>query len=261
MALRRPFERVRRLAREVLWECGMNEPSKIDPFVVLARRGIRIIYGRLDGPTAQIFRDGDRAIIRVSDQIIQVGRLRFSIAHEIGHYLLGHRIPNELTADAAGPYTAQQEREADVFATEFLMPEELVRPFCDRTPIDLGVVRAIAETFRCSIVAAAVRSVELSSAPCAVVYSEHGIVDWAKRSRTFAGRIPTQLKIGPGAVASDYHARGVIDTAARMVPASAWLGTGRVASPVDSLVEHAVIVPEPGWGGVLSLLSTHETRA
>lgn len=260
MALCRPFERVRKLAREVLWECGMDEPSKIDPFAVLARRGIRIIYGRLDGPTAQIFRHDDRAIIRVSDQIIQVGRLRFSIAHEIGHYLLGHRIPSELPAGAAGPYTAQQEREADVFATEFLMPEELVRPFCERTPIDLAAVRAIAETFRSSIVAAAVRYVELSSAPCAVVYSEAGFVEWAKRSRTFAGRIPAQLKIGPGALAFDYHARGLLDAEARVVQPSAWLGTSPPLS-ISALVEHAALVPEPGWGGVLSLLSMHQARA
>lgn len=224
MALRRPLERVRRLARGVLWECGMNEPGKIDPFVVLARRGIRVIYGQLDGPTAQIFRHGDRAIVRVSDQIIQVGRLRFSIAHEIGHYLLGHRIPSEMSAGAAGPYTKQQEREADVFATEFLMPEELVRPFCERTPIDLAAVRTIAETFRSSIVAASVRYVELASTPCAVVYSEAGLVEWAKRSRTFAGRIPARLKIGLGAVASDCHARAIVDAAPRVVAAtaSAW---------------------------------------
>jgi len=257
MALRRPSERIRRLAREVLWECGMDEPTKIDPFAVLARRGIRIIRGRLDGPTAQIFRHGDRAIIRVSDQIIQVGRLRFSIAHEIGHYLLGHRIPSELSVDAAGSYTAQQEREADVFATEFLMPEELAQPFCDRTPFDLAAVRAIAETFRSSIVAAAVRHVELSSAPCAVVYSEGGLVEWAKRSRSFKGRIPAQLKIGAHALAFGYFATGALDTAPRVVPASAWLGTSSALS-FDSLVEQAVVVPEPGWGGVLSLLSSAE---
>lgn len=260
MAVRRPFECVRRLAREVLWECGMTEPEKIDPFVVLARRGIRIIYGQLDGPTAQIFRHGDRAIVRVSDQIIQVGRLRFSIAHESGHYLLGHRIPSEMSAGTAGPYTKQQEREADVFATEFLMPEELVRRFCDRTPTDLTAVRAIAETFRSSIVAASVRYVELTSAPCAVVYSEAGLVEWAKRSRTFAGRIPAQLKIGPAAFASACHARGVLDTAPRVVPASAWLGTG-LSHSIDALVEHATLVPEPGWGGVLSLLSAREAPA
>ena len=87
--LRRPFERARRLAREVLCECGMDEPSKIDPFTIVGRQKIEVIYARLDGASARIFRHGDRAIIRVSDQIVQLGRLRFTIAHEVAHFLLG----------------------------------------------------------------------------------------------------------------------------------------------------------------------------
>jgi Zn-dependent peptidase ImmA (M78 family) len=89
-----------------------------------------------------------------------------------------------LIEDASEPYTKHQEREADVFATEFLMPDVMVRPFCSRTAIDLAPT---AETVRSSIVSAAVRYVELSPAPCAGVYSERGLVDWAKRSRSFLG--------------------------------------------------------------------------
>ena len=48
---------------------------------------------------------------------------------------------------------------------------------------------------------------------------------WAKRSPSFPGRILAQFKVGPGTVAFDYHARGVLDAVARTVPASAWFGT------------------------------------
>ncbi|MCC6784108.1 MAG: ImmA/IrrE family metallo-endopeptidase, partial [Planctomycetes bacterium] len=40
-----------------------------------------------------------------------------------GHYLLGHRIPTEQELGDTVPFSAHQEREADVFAAEFLMPE------------------------------------------------------------------------------------------------------------------------------------------
>ena len=141
--LRRPFERARRLAHQVLWECGVDDPSKIDPFVVVGRRGIELIYAKMDGASARIFRNGDRAIIRVSDQIVQLGRLRFTIAHELGHFLLGHQIPSEaiLDAGAAAPFSVHQEREADVFASEFLMPAEWVAPFCVGTPASLDADR------------------------------------------------------------------------------------------------------------------------
>ncbi len=256
----RPFERARQLAREALWECGVDEPAKIDPFLIVGRRRILLIYSQLDGATAQILRHGDRAIIRVSNQIVQIGRLRFTIAHEVAHYLLGHQIPSELELGTTAPFNAHQEREADVFATEFLMPKAWVAPLCAVKPVGLASVHAIAQTFGASIVAAAVRYVELAPAPCAVVYSEQGRVVWAKRSSAFPGRIPPQVDIGRGAVAFDYYQRGQLNPTARMVPAAAWFGSQLASAPGDSLVEHAELVPEPGWGGVLSLLSVPSSR-
>jgi len=51
-------------------------------------------------------------------------RRNFSLAHELGHLVLGHR-----------GYGVQRrrpgvEREADRFATEFLLPERLLRAWC-----------------------------------------------------------------------------------------------------------------------------------
>ena len=254
--LRRPFERARRLAREVLWECGMDEPSKIDPFTIVGRQQIEVTYARLDGASARIFRHGDRAIIRVSDQIVQLGRLRFTIAHEVAHFLLGHKIPAEASLDvnARAPFSVHQEREADVFATEFLMPAAWVADYCKGTLTSLDVVHAIAPAFRVSNVAAAVRRVELADTPCAVAYTEHGRVVWARGSATFPHRIQSQRKIGVGSVASDYFEHGVLHSMPRVVPAGAWFGT-EVAPTIGTLVEHAERVPEPGWGGVLSLIT------
>lgn len=252
--LRRRYERARRLAREVLWECGVDEPSKIDPLVVAGRRRIDVVIGRLDGAAAQILRHGERAIIRVSDQIVQLGRLRFTVAHELGHFLLGHRIPDHLDAAMQAPFAKHQEREADVFATEFLMPEAWVRPMCAEG-VSFAVIDAISHGFGVSTVAAAVRYVELTSAPCAVAYSDAGRVAWAKRSATFPSRIPEQLEIGEGTVAFEFHRKRPIDSHTCEVPATGWLGT-RTASPPDAvLLESARVIPEPGWGGLLSLLA------
>lgn len=248
--LRRPYARARRLARELLWECGVDEPSKIDPLLIVGRRKITVIYGRLDGATAQILRRGERAIIRVSDQI---GRRRFTIAHELGHYLLGHRISSEMELGTTAPFSDHQEREADVFAVEFLMPEAWVAPMCKVAPPPcFTAIHAIAKAFQMSIVASAMRFIELSAARCAVVYIKGGQGVWAKRSRTFPGRIPAQLRIGAGAIACGAHERTILEAAARAVPASAWFGNHVPVTIGSSLVEQAEVVPE--WGGVLSLL-------
>lgn len=260
--LRRPFERARRLARTLLWEYGVDEPSKVDPFVIVGRHKIKVTYGRLDGASARIFRNGDRAIIRVSDQIVQLGRLRFTIAHEVAHYLLGHRLPTELIVgpDAPPPFSTHQERECDVFATEYLLHEPWVAPLCARVPITFHAVHAIEQTFRTSVVASAVRFVELADTAAAVVYSEHGRVVWARRSRKFPGRIPSQLRLGAQTAAAEHHERGILDGSPRPVPASSWFGTQSHQQIDGSLIEESEHVPAPGWGGVLSLLGTNDRQ-
>lgn len=89
-----------------------------------------------------------------------------------------------------------------------------------------------------------------------LAFSKAGRVVWTKHSRSFPGRIPHQIRIGRGTIASDYHAANanVLDETKRVVPARAWFAPGN--APCASLVEYAeLVVPEPGWGGVLSLLT------
>jgi len=252
---RSPYERARRLARDVLRECGADEPHKIDPFAIVGRRNISVKYGKLEGATARVFHLDGRAIIRISHDIVQEGRLRFSVAHEVGHFLLGHRIPShaELDGNRDPFYNAHQEREADAFAVEHNTPEAWTQPFSNLSP-SMDTVRTIARTFRSSIVASAMRYVELTSGARAVAYSERGCVKWAKTSRAFRGRVPPQMRVGAGALAFDYHERGELDTRARVVPARAWLGVMARVSEDIHLSEHAELVREPGWGCVLSLL-------
>ena len=54
-------------------------------------------------------------------------RLRFTIAHEIGHFVLHKGRALSERGGSTSQYTARLEREADQFAAELLMPEHLVR--------------------------------------------------------------------------------------------------------------------------------------
>ena len=51
------------------------------------------------------------------------GRVRFSILHEFGHYILGH----VFNLDREDPLYKKQEGEANCFAAQLLMPEQLLR--------------------------------------------------------------------------------------------------------------------------------------
>jgi Zn-dependent peptidase ImmA (M78 family) len=74
------------------------------------------------------------------------GRKRFTIAHELGHWvcqvLEGHRAPVYCRpADLTEAADRALEREANVFAAELAMPESLVRREFENTP-SLGPMAA-----------------------------------------------------------------------------------------------------------------------
>ena len=65
-----------------------------------------------------------------------LARQRFTLAHELGHYFLhikGAQKPGSNIIVSFRGERSQREREADCFAAELLMPEELVRKKFDET--------------------------------------------------------------------------------------------------------------------------------
>jgi Zn-dependent peptidase ImmA (M78 family) len=86
-------------------------------------------------------------------------RQRFTLAHEIGHYVLGHNIidNNDLIDDAHTDTSSFTEREANYFASVLLMPEKKVREMTKKK-IDLGM---LADTFGVSEQAMTIRILEL----------------------------------------------------------------------------------------------------
>lgn len=87
----------------------------------------------------------DVHIVHINAALAVDGRLRFTWAHELGHIVLGHlrdydcsRLPEE--------YLRVLDREADVFASELLMPREWVQKYVP-TPCDRRSIAKLKEFF------------------------------------------------------------------------------------------------------------------
>lgn len=66
-------------------------------------------------------------------------RIRFSILHEFGHYILGHKM-NLIESD---PLYHTQELETNCFAAQLLMPEQILRECIKRhTPTTIEFIKA-----------------------------------------------------------------------------------------------------------------------
>ncbi len=113
-------------ADEVLRELGVSPPPPIDIDRIAQDWGLAVEYVRsprgLHGRVVI-----HRAVIEVAADD-HPNRQRFTLAHELGHYVLEH---NPMFTEAEprdfGDPTPLNEREADYFAAVLLMPEEWVR--------------------------------------------------------------------------------------------------------------------------------------
>lgn len=94
-------------------------------------------------------------------------RQRFTIAHELGHYIL-HKGEKELYAHRDVGENNLTEREANIFASNLLMPESLVKSFLNNLQeeywgfiSDTQKIFSLAEKFAVSNLAAKVRLEQL----------------------------------------------------------------------------------------------------
>lgn len=157
-------------AERLLQELGVSEPSEIDLEAIAHYSNAEVRYRQLDGCEARIVGNSERAIITVNANS-SARRKRFSIAHELGHWYhhrgkcLACRLEEYRPRDGLSP-----ERVADGYAADLVMPNYLFRPIARRQgKATFGTVSALAEIFRTSKPATAIRFVESDCSPALVI--------------------------------------------------------------------------------------------
>lgn len=252
---------IERAALEVLDAYEIHRPP-VDPFGLARKEGIRLAPGQYDGCF-----DG-RIEFRGRGGLGQFylfyaeteppwrpeGRVRFSVAHELGHFYLPRHREYLMSGHWHGSKSGfvsdrPAEREADNFATELLMPRgwftERVR-MRGRSNCTIGDLERLAdEVFKTSLTSTAIRYVHLSFEPCCVVLSQDGDVLYGVRSEDMrrlglgwvdrGGRIPSASVTG------------------KMASAMMEGKTPRAGGPVDSEVWFSTARPRPLWEEAKSL--------
>jgi len=149
------------------------------------------------GVSGMLVRHQDMFGIMYATHIDNDGFQRFSIAHEVGHYVIDghvdHIFPSgdgSHTSHAGFVSTDPFELEADRFAAGLLMPDPLFSRELHRLGDGLDAVEGMARLCRTSLTATAIRYAEKTSTPVAVVVSTGGIIDYcvmSKELRAFDG--------------------------------------------------------------------------
>ena len=172
-------KRIGQMAWKILQDCKITEPWVDVKWIAENRFGIQIEKGSFgDKICGLLINKGGKSIIGVNNNLNETrdrNRIRFTIAHELGHFALNHQrdgvfvdqgnqhfsifLRNEKSAEG----TNQQEIEANAFAAALLMPEQFLREeihkliFEKKMQFDLSeddpdekFLSSLSETFRVS---------------------------------------------------------------------------------------------------------------
>ena len=140
----------------------------------------------MPGVSGMLHRVGDQFVIMFGNYIKNIGFQRFSIAHEIGHYLLpGH--PEHLFPPGVTSHSSQAgftsadvyEQEADYFAAGLLMPDALVRSALRHLGEGLEGIEALSAKCITSVTSTAITYARKTTIPAAIVVSTNGQIDYA----------------------------------------------------------------------------------
>jgi hypothetical protein len=122
-----------------------------------------------------------------NEELSSPGRIRFTQAHELGHFLV-HRLQQDefhCSQSEVGGFQSerkQMEAEADEFASTLLMPVKQFRASVAGQAIDLGVLSVAAKKFGVSLTSAALRWIRATEDSAVLVLSCDGFMKWSVAS-------------------------------------------------------------------------------
>lgn len=175
-------------AERLLWSHGVTAPDHIALDAIANARGAEVRYRPLGGCEARLVTFGERAVISVSSASVE-GRRRFSLAHELAHWICDRKTGSFLCAkEDIGPQNAEArsvEAHANGYASQLVLPDYLVDPWMQGKPVTLDVASALAKDFSASLTAAAIKLVKRTTTLACVACHNQAKLVWHQRSRKF----------------------------------------------------------------------------
>lgn len=213
----------------LLWSYGVTKPAHIDLEAIARDRQAVVKYRPLNGCEARLVAGRNAAIISVNSQNRSLGRKRFSLAHELAHWLCDRHTGSFLCAKSdIGPQNAEArsvEAHANGYASQLVLPSFLVDPWVDDRAPSMDLASALATEFSASKTAATIKLVKRSAHAAAVLCHFQGRLIWHQRSLCFPAEywVQSELHHDTDAFALTFGPVNATNTRPRRESASRWL--------------------------------------
>ncbi len=246
------------LARLLLEQFKMS--GKPDLNTLCGQLGLRVREKDFDGFEGILVRgkNAQKGVIGVNAGIREASRKRFTVAHEIGHFVIPHHreLPSACQSAVIERFSrklAVPELEANEFAAELLLPSKEVAGRLGLDNPALSRISLVANDFETSLSATTWRFLDLTHEPCAMVWSEAGMAVWYRTNEALPLLMPTNSLPSPVSIAGRLFAGESFPPNAGMqqVEADAWFYPDK-AERIGALYEDSVYLQN--YNAVFTLL-------
>lgn len=214
-------------AKNLLECCGLNEVLEISLEDLIFGRNAVVKESPIKGAEGRIIFRGDEAVITVNSSIKILGKKRFVLAHELGHYEM-HKDLLTIHADDHKSLSdwyrnGRHEIEANQFAAELLMPEDLFINESEGEKFNLDLIEYLADRFQTTKTSTLIRYSKLGDHPIVIIFSENGIIKWTQITEDFVLQyIPRNETVPVNTIAYDFFKGRGIPSKPEKVKASDW---------------------------------------
>ncbi|MBK9215828.1 MAG: ImmA/IrrE family metallo-endopeptidase [Chloracidobacterium sp.] len=202
-------------------------------------------------------------IIALKNYFREPARRRFTVLHEVAHFILPGHGQDECYCTSAqieswrNDAIRRQEYEANRFASELLLPSRVLYPIVNSRDLTLARIKELAAQFDTSLTATTVKSVDVTEESCAVICSVNRKVKWVHKSETFHYNIPAMI-LGQDCLAGQLFEDGATQQLEGPVAASSWTENDNVERGKEFWEES---ISMPFYGSVLTILTARANRS
>ena len=233
---------------------AVTSPKDIDLQAIAFECNVLIEEKQIDGAEGRLVCRDLTGLITIDSKITERTRKRFTVAHELGHFMM-HRSNALSVCKNLFNARTNSESEANKFGANLLMPRNLFRARCEPNLFSCNLLKDLANTFDTSLTATALQYSEIGPVPIAVVYSKAGKISWPpKISEGFPLKnIQKSGKIPEASVAASCYNRGTNPQGPSALDSSVWFSDSQ-SSP-KRIFEDCVYMPN--YESVLSIIWMH----
>lgn len=220
-------------ARNFLKSIGVPDIQDIPIDLLVYGAGAMLVYKSLKNCDGRIVFGKTKTLITINSDIAYEGKLRFTIGHELGHFIMHRNQPIiHFDTDATLEYfkKGHQETEANEFASELLMPAHLFLEKIASKPFSPLLLKNLAQFFFTSITSVVYKYCNLGNHPICLIYIYDGKVKYSKKSENFnywvtdrEGLTPPTDSVAYEYIQNKYQTIYSVEDSKQSIQKSTWL--------------------------------------